>query len=227
MATPGQLVECIATALNLPHPTVVQYDRLLAENGLRTKGGRGTSAAKVTARDAANLLLAILGSPVAGASIKPAIEVCKTYGRLPIKLGGSTQTMKTFRRLGFATVAKLPTSHTLRDGVAAVIEGACAGESLIIPTEPDVEGEPLSGPENDWFVSITLDGPTPWAQIIADASLGDVRKTEMARFVYHNIKRDRDGGFWAPPGSGDLHQSRNITFKTIRRIGELLAEDDR
>jgi hypothetical protein len=229
MATPGQLVECIAKALNLPLPTVVQYDRLLAENGLRSKGGRGTSAAKVTAKDAANLLLAILGSPVAGASIKPAIEVCKTYGRLPIKLGGTSQTMKTFRRLGFPTVAKLPPLHTLRDGIAAVIEGASVGESLIIPAEPEEGeplGEPLIGPENDWFVSITLDGPTPWAHIIADASLGAVRTTEMARFVYHSMKRDRDGGFWAPPGSGDLHQSRNITFKTIRRIGELLGRAD-
>lgn len=225
MATPGQLVECIATALNLPHPTVVQYDRLLAENGLRSKGGRGPSAAQVTAKDAANLLLAILGSPVAGASIKPAIEVCKTYGRLPVKLGGTSQTMKTFKKLGFPTVAKLSTSHTLRDGVVAIIEGACIGETLVIPVEPE-EGEPLSGPENDWFVSITLDGPTPWAQIIADASLGNVRPSEVGRFVYHGMKRDRDGGFWAPPGSGDLHQSRHITFKTIRRIGELLARDD-
>src|SRR5439155_17694246 len=68
MATPGQLVKCIAEALGIPEPTVVQYDRLLAENGLRSKGGRGTSAAKVTAVDAANLLIAIMGSPVAGAS---------------------------------------------------------------------------------------------------------------------------------------------------------------
>src|SRR4051812_9790994 len=82
MATPGQLVKCIAEALGIPAPTVVQYDRLLAENGLRSKGGRGNSAANVTPIDAANLLIAIMGSPVAGASIKPAIEVCKTYGKL-------------------------------------------------------------------------------------------------------------------------------------------------
>jgi hypothetical protein len=45
MATPGQLV-----------------DRVLAESGLRTTGGRGLSAAQVTAADAANLLLAICGA---------------------------------------------------------------------------------------------------------------------------------------------------------------------
>ena len=39
MATPGQLVKCIAEALSIPEASVVQYDRLLAENGLRSKGG--------------------------------------------------------------------------------------------------------------------------------------------------------------------------------------------
>src|SRR5258705_11448956 len=69
MATPGQLVKCIAEALGIPEPTVVQYDRLLSENGMRSKGGRGTSAAKVTAVDAANLLIAIMESPVAGSPL--------------------------------------------------------------------------------------------------------------------------------------------------------------
>jgi len=222
MATPGQLVRCIAEALRMPEPTVVQYDRLLAENGLRTKGGRGTSAAQVTAMDASNLLIAILGSPIAGASIKPAIDVCKTYGRLPVKLGGTSQMVKSFKKFGFPTVAKLSPSHTLREGLAALIQAASGAESLIIPVDIG-DGEPLIGPENDWFVSVTLDGPTPWAQIMVDASLGASRPGEMARFVYHSMKRDRDGGFWAPPGSGDIHQSRYITFKTIRRIGELIA----
>ena len=59
MATPGQLVQAMATALGISVATVTQYDRQLAENGLRSKGGRGVSAAAVTARDAANLLIAI------------------------------------------------------------------------------------------------------------------------------------------------------------------------
>ncbi len=222
MATPGELVKCIAEALGIPAPTVVQYDRLLAENGLRSKGGRGTSAAKVTPADAANLLIAIMGSPVAGASIKPAIEVCKTYGKLRVRLGGTSENIKTFKRLGFPSLSKLPISHNFREGLAALIAAASVGESLIIPDE---DGRPpLVGPENDWFVGLTLDSPTPWAQIIVDASLGEARPSEMARLVYHNMRRDRDGGHWAPAGSGNLHQSRNVTFKTIRRIGALLAE---
>jgi hypothetical protein len=222
MATPGQLVKSIAEALSIPEPTVVQYDRLLAESGWRSKGGRGTSAAKVTAVDAANLLIAILGSPVAGASIKPAIEVCETYGRLRLKVGGTSENLKTFKELGFATLAKLPTSHTLRDGLAAIIDGAKIGESLIVPAEPDDEEGPLTGPDTDWHVGIRLDGPTPWAEIMADASYGGEFTTDnFARFVYHNIKREPAGYF--KRRREDLHQSRHITFKTIRQIGALLA----
>jgi hypothetical protein len=225
MATPGQLVKCIAEALSIPEPSVVQYDRLLAENGLRSKGGRGTSAAKVTTVDAANLLIAIMGSPVIGASIKPAIEVCKTYGRLPLKVGGASENMKTFRTLGLTTMSKLPPSHTLRDGIAALIEGASVGESLIIDFE-DGE-EPVSGPETDWHVSLRLDGPTPWADITADASLGDgtpegTTRYQSGRFVYHNIRRTPGGVF--KRRAEDFHQTRRITFKTIRRIGALLVQ---
>ena len=68
MATPGQMVQTMADVLGMPAATVSQYDRQLAEAGLRTTGGRGPSAAKVGATDAANLLIAILGSPVSGAS---------------------------------------------------------------------------------------------------------------------------------------------------------------
>ena len=62
MATPGQMVQTMADVLGIPAATVSQYDRQLAEAGLRTTGGRGPSAAKVGATDAANLLIAILGS---------------------------------------------------------------------------------------------------------------------------------------------------------------------
>src|SRR5215211_24315 len=222
MATPGQLVKCIAEALGIPEPSVVQYDRLLAENGLRSKGGRGTSAAKVTAVDAANLLIAIMGSPVTGASIKPAIEICKTYGRLPVKVGQPSEYAKTFRSLGLTTLSKLPTSHTLRDGIAALIEAASVGESLIIDCEDD-EGL-VSGPETDWHVGIRLDGPTPWADITADASAGEFTHGKYARLVYHNIRRAPGGAF--KRRVEDFHQTRTITFKTIRRIGALLAPID-
>jgi hypothetical protein len=60
--TPGQLVNAVAIALNVPAETVVQHDRNLVVAGLRTKGGRGHSAPKVTPLDAARLVTAVLGS---------------------------------------------------------------------------------------------------------------------------------------------------------------------
>jgi len=62
MATPGELIKLIGAVTEVPEATVTQHDRTLFLAGLRTRGGRGTSAAKVTARDAANLLTAVLAS---------------------------------------------------------------------------------------------------------------------------------------------------------------------
>src|SRR5262245_32503253 len=89
MATPGQLVQAVASALGLSSATVTQFDRQLAEASLRSKGGRGTSAASVTAIDAANLLISILAAPVAGSAIKEAVAICTAYGSLQTRLQAS------------------------------------------------------------------------------------------------------------------------------------------
>jgi hypothetical protein len=60
--TPGQLVKAVSIALDVPKETVVQHDRNLAVAGLRTKKGRGPSAAAVTHFDAARLFVATLAS---------------------------------------------------------------------------------------------------------------------------------------------------------------------
>src|SRR4051812_5015787 len=70
MGSPGELVRCVARVLKVSEATVVQYDRNLAEAGLRTKGGRGRSAARITSQDAANLLIVIAGAPITGATVK-------------------------------------------------------------------------------------------------------------------------------------------------------------
>ncbi|WP_442753885.1 hypothetical protein ACNHKD_12885 [Methylocystis sp. JAN1] len=62
MATPGELVKVVAAATGEDEPTVAQIDRSLHLAGLRTKGGRGPAAAKVTPRDAAHLLTAMTAS---------------------------------------------------------------------------------------------------------------------------------------------------------------------
>jgi hypothetical protein len=74
LATSGQLVEIVASALDIPAATVAVYDRMLSEAGVRTKGGRGRSAAHMTARDAANLLIAIASSPITGSSVANSVQ---------------------------------------------------------------------------------------------------------------------------------------------------------
>jgi hypothetical protein len=215
MATPGELVDAIANALGIPQATITQYDRVLAENGLRSKGGRGTSAAKVTAGDAANLLIAVLGSPLSGASIKDAARTCRKYASLPIS--ERVVWRENFPRFGLLTLAKLPGRHLFHEGLSALIEGASKGEFFKIPVPKQ---KPITGA--DRMLGIQLDGPRPWAQIFADGSIGEGDRLRQARFIYYNLDdiKTRQGG---SQQLNDFFQSRHISFKTIRTLGELLS----
>jgi hypothetical protein len=58
--TPGNLVRAVASAFEAPESEVAQYDRRLLEAGLRTTGGRGSSAPDVQAADVVRLVIATL-----------------------------------------------------------------------------------------------------------------------------------------------------------------------
>jgi hypothetical protein len=60
--TPGQLVQAVTIAMDVPRKNVVAHDRNLVLAGLRTIGGRGLSAPAVTPLDAARLLVANLAA---------------------------------------------------------------------------------------------------------------------------------------------------------------------
>jgi hypothetical protein len=211
MATPGQLVEAMSKVLGLSEATVAQYDRILAENGLRSKGGRGLSAARVTANDAANLLIAIMGSPISGGAIKDAAHTCKRYAALPnLERAAMRETLKSY---GLDGLAGLPAKHNLHSALVALIEGAIDGE-LMLWSAPD---DAMRGADKnlDNLLRVRLDGPSPWAQIIAHVPphLG-IDPKRWGRLVYTRIPKDRK----------DLHQSRQVTFRTIRMLAENLQE---
>ncbi|MGC8535507.1 MAG: hypothetical protein ACP5QR_08220 [Rhizomicrobium sp.] len=63
MASPSELVQALTDATGIPHATVVDIDRKLVASGLRTKGGRGLNAARMSTFDAARLLTAIIAAP--------------------------------------------------------------------------------------------------------------------------------------------------------------------
>jgi hypothetical protein len=206
MATPRQLVETMAEALGIPVETVTNYDRVLSEQGLRSKSGRGRGAAKVSAEDAANLLIAILGSPIAGASVKEAANTCRTYGSLPAL--GNVGTHK-FAKCGLKVLDDLPKKHTLRDGISALIASAVTGKHYR-------KRHHKSGTVDD-FCGIRLTSQ-PWAEIKAETSdelLAPGEGYESARLVYHmNPVRSHK----------ELRQERRVTYRTIRILGSLLSE---
>jgi hypothetical protein len=76
--TPGAFVDILAQNLGLPRKSVAVIDRVLAKAGLRSLGGRGPSAAQVTPRDAATLLVAAMASPI----LTHAAEVVLTWQRV-------------------------------------------------------------------------------------------------------------------------------------------------
>jgi hypothetical protein len=75
VASPGQFVRKFSQLLSIPEATIVLHDRNLVVAGLRSKSGRGNSAARVTARDAAHLLVAVLGSSL----VKDSVETVRRY----------------------------------------------------------------------------------------------------------------------------------------------------
>jgi hypothetical protein len=108
MATPRQLVETLAGVLGISVATVIVHDRNLstAPLPLRTVAGRGRAAAKITAVDAANLLIAVAASE----SVKDSVRTVLTYGGLRAE--------KSKKRTGVRSFDELPASHTLGEALA-------------------------------------------------------------------------------------------------------------
>jgi hypothetical protein len=212
-ATPGQLVTIMANALGMPAATVGQYDRVLAENGLRSKSGRGPSAARVTAADMANLLLAILASPISGAAIKDAARTCRVYGALPNLERAARRPI--LRCVGLKRLADLPPKHSLHDALVALIEGPTTKDFRVEDPENPVRPVYTGG---DHLMSVRVDSPNRWAEIFVDSGAGD-DPAKWGRLVY----TDR----FERPSKGvlnDLHQSRHVTFRTIRKFAEVLRK---
>jgi hypothetical protein len=120
MATPRQLVETVAEVLGVSVATVVVHDRNLATapTPLRSVAGRGRAAARVTAGDAANLLIAVAASE----SVKDSAKTVLCYGDL---LGESAINS------GIRRYDELPANHTFGQALAALIEAAAAKEIVL------------------------------------------------------------------------------------------------
>lgn len=132
MPTPGQLTKKVAATLGVDETTAATTWRALREAEEVTKGGRGRSAAQVTARDAAKLIFSICGSN----TIKDAADFIAradtsrglghrvmnwaTAGEGEVGQGKNPLSPAwELQRLNIDTVTGLPTAHSALD----VLEG--------------------------------------------------------------------------------------------------------
>jgi hypothetical protein len=202
MATPGELVHTIATVLGIPEATVVQMDRNLLAAGLRTKAGRGPSAAQVTSHDAANLLIAIGGAPITGASVKESRRTCERYRLLraygvKIKLGSFSRLKSRLPTLG-----RLPDKHSFGDAIAALIDSIAAGE-FGFPKEP------FHYPH----VSVRFDGPFPEGSIVVEFP---GRRVQLSYRETEEWRLDEV----------DFEQQRRFGFATLSEVAKILRHQD-
>jgi len=215
MASPGELVKAMAEVLGVPEASIVVHDRNLAIAGLRRKGGRGWSAAQVTPRDGANLLVAILGSP----QVKDSVATTTRYGETRCRVSAPIPKEQV------PEIAELPEDHSFIDALEALLIAAIDGSI-------------------DQFIRRVLKGGTgdraaaaPRIELAAlsPGTLGDIRISGISQGVLHlryALPDPFEEGAPAPrhpalpvdadaPSNGDLEQYRRVSERTICHLADL------
>jgi hypothetical protein len=222
MASPGQVVRKFSELLAIPEATIVLHDRNLVVAGLRSKSGRGNSAARVTARDAAHLLVAVLGSSL----VKDSVETVRRYKQ--------TRLVKDFSRAyedsTIAGLRNLPSHHSFVDTMEALVTAAADG-SLEIAMY--ISGGEVGGVKVGHMAWMEITVQTPG--LLAEISIRDGGASTDARYsLPHPAVQDRPERPSAEEleawrlmvnnyyGEGDLVQCRRVTSRTIFELGELI-----
>jgi hypothetical protein len=241
MAFPNQLVETVAGALGISPKTVAQHDRILASNGYRKIGGRGRNA-NVTILDAANLIIAVVGGPVSGPSVRDTIVNYEKYAALCAAHPFLTEPASwpaDVRGLGGLVVG-----HSFRDAIASLIDAFTDGGMV---STARVFGRAANEPFSvvgDVNVKISFDSPNPEARISIegevydltlagpDANLLDFMKERYSASVQYReippILNDEELEKWFRTRGhnyrGDLRQTRTITEDTLAEVAKLFGK---
>jgi len=226
MASPGELIRTLAAATGLPKTSLVVSDRRLLEAGLRSKSGRGRSAAKVTARDAAHLLVAILGT----AQVRDAVLAVQRYRETRPQAQGSSE--QGFTGIGIDELERLSPEHSFIDVLATLIASAADGSlaALMRANAEQIGGETIVAP--------------PHIEIAAlmPGTLGEIRITGTGTGISRSMRyalpdpwRDTGGQVPDPAAlqawedklqqyrvEGDFKQQRSVSENTIMRLAALL-----
>jgi hypothetical protein len=232
VASPGELVKRIAETFGAPEATVTLHDRNLADAGLRTKGGRGRSAAKMTALDVANLLVAVAGSSM----VKNTVQTVEDYSGLPSRGGemsvrkdahsfsinGNPPSIWDLSAFPIQALQKLPAEHSFRDAIVALIEAAADGSLIEAVKNLPVEQIGKHRIGNHWRIEVILWGPYPQAAIriyckdFSEKHHYSAIPTDMDKIMEWSKEMEADRNH------GDLQQIREFSSKTILAMGDLL-----
>jgi hypothetical protein len=217
MASPAQLMTTVSDATGVPLPTITDIDRRLVKGNLRTKGGRGFNAARMTPLDAARLLTAILGSPQANTSAEAVLRYAETH----VDRRRSSEGL--FGGIEVDDLAHLPARHSFVDGLAALIGSAANGALAALlttgrkPWRPRVE---IFAFTRATYARIRLSELPNYGTVNVEYVLANTA-TERAGRNAPGHKKDAS----VAEAQGDLEQSRRITDRTILAIANLLAEE--
>lgn len=214
MATPGQLVTCIASALGVSRATVALHDRNLSEAGLRSKGGRGKSAVKVSAIDAVHLLIATIAAPIIpGSATSNSAAVCRFFHQL--RAMGRRGSLSRWPSTALPQLARLPRGHSLIDCLMALIDSVREGEFH----------ERKFNDPSDWYDSsllrVTFNSPLPFVDVWLSS---DSRRNQISYDAFLEQETPFSKVVFGKTFIiGDLHQQHSISGATVLRIGELLT----
>ena len=212
MASPGDLVRTLAGVLGMPQASVTWHDRILHEANLRSKSGRGSGAARLTPRDAANLLTAILASN----QPKEAAETVALYGATRPNPHQSSK--KAFALAGLSELARLPSDHSFIDALEALLASGVDG-SLAEWLDKHKRSRRASLP----IIDVAASSP---------GAIGDIRIAGILEGATAQV-RYMTPGPWNKTGrivnagaieeEPDLAQSRSVSARSVVRIADLLA----
>jgi hypothetical protein len=116
--TPRDLVDLVASTLQLPVSMVRNFDRKLMEAGLRSKHGRGRASAIMTPADAALILVALTSCDELSRAAKSVIEV----SALPYWADADPVEQKKDARKFAEIVGKQNTLRTFGAAICALME---------------------------------------------------------------------------------------------------------
>jgi hypothetical protein len=222
VASPGALVRKFSELLGIAEPTIVLHDRNLVVAGLRSKSGRGNSAAQMTARDAAHLLVAVLGS----SHVKDSVETVRRYRETRFHKTASGG----YDDNTVAALRNLPPDHSFVDAIEALVAAAADGslEIAMYVNVSEVEGEKIGYTA---IIEITVQTPGQ----LGDISIRGGGASGHGRYGLPNPfgrpqtlhlsaeevdARMRKLSDYAV--ESDLIQYRRVTDKTILELGRTL-----